>query len=118
MPSTEKRVLQAFQVDELMAAAQPSHAQFQEFLRVPAMSLGLYTLPAGSTDPQHPHSEDEVYYILEGAGMIRVEGEDRPVAPGAIIFVPAQAEHRFHSITVDLQVLVFFAPAEGSAATA
>src|SRR5208337_4642400 len=32
---------------------------YREFLRVPAMSAGLYVLPAGGTDLQRPHHEDE-----------------------------------------------------------
>jgi mannose-6-phosphate isomerase-like protein (cupin superfamily) len=43
---------------------------------------------------------------------MRVEEHDRPVGPGSVIFVPAQVEHRFHSITSDLSVLVVFAPPE------
>jgi hypothetical protein len=42
--------------------------------------------------------------------------EDREVGPGAVIFVKAGDEHRFHSISEDLTLLVFFAPAEYSAA--
>lgn len=89
-----------------------------EFLRVEALSVGIYRLPAGSTDLQEPHSEDEVYYVLEGRGTLRVGGADAPVFPGALAFVGARVEHRFHSITEDLIALVFFAPAEGSTAPA
>jgi quercetin dioxygenase-like cupin family protein len=45
--------------------------------------------------------------------MITVGDEDRPVQPGNILFVAADVNHRFHSITEDLLLLVFFAPAEG-----
>jgi quercetin dioxygenase-like cupin family protein len=34
------------------------------------------------------------------------------VSEGSVVFVAAEVEHRFHSITEDLVVLVFFAPAE------
>ena len=76
------------------------------------MSLGLYSLPAGGVDRQKPHTEDEVYYILSGRGQIRVGNEDHAVQPGSVVFVAASVEHRFHSITEGLNVLVFFAPAE------
>lgn len=105
---------QAFTLANLAAATRPDTVTYSEFLRVPAMSLGLYTLPAGSTDPQHPHHEDEVYHVLAGAGVLRVAGQDITVAPGSIVYVPKLVEHRFHSITEDLQVLVYFAPAEGT----
>jgi mannose-6-phosphate isomerase-like protein (cupin superfamily) len=76
--------------------------------------VGLYNLPAGGIDPQKPHTEDEVYYIVEGHGYIRVGAEDRLVEPGTVVFVAATIEHRFHSISEDLKILVFFAPAENS----
>ncbi len=78
------------------------------------MSVGVYTLAAGATDPQLPHAEDEVYYVASGRGQIQVAGEDRPVQAGSIIFVKAGEDHRFHSIAEDLTLLVFFAPAEGT----
>jgi mannose-6-phosphate isomerase-like protein (cupin superfamily) len=78
--------------------------------------VGLYVLPAGGTDPQRPHGEDEVYLVVRGRGHIRVADEDRAVEPGAVVFVPARVEHRFHDITEELVLAVFFAPAEGTAA--
>jgi len=80
--------------------------------------LGLYVIPAGEKDPQSPHTEEEVYYVLEGVGMIRVDDEDRPVSVGSTIFVGIGVEHRFHSITQDLKLLVFWAPPWRSGATA
>jgi mannose-6-phosphate isomerase-like protein (cupin superfamily) len=74
--------------------------------------MGLYRLPAGGTDPQLPHTEDEVYYVVSGVAQINVAGEDRPVQAGSIVYVAANAPHKFHSIEQDLDVLVFFAPAE------
>ncbi len=85
---------------------------YLEFLRVPAMSAGVYSLPAGATDPQKPHHQDELYYVVRGRARMRVGNDDQPVAEGSVIFVGAEVEHRFHEISEDLSVLVFFAPAE------
>lgn len=104
--------MEAFQLAELMQSQRDSGTLYLEFLRVPSISMGVYTLPAGATDPQQPHTEDEVYYITHGAATIRVGDEDRPVVPGSIIYVAANVDHRFHTITEDLTVIVFFAPAE------
>ena len=104
--------MNAYEMDHLAAELGASGKLYLEFLRVPSMSLGLYALPAGGRDPQQPHTEDEVYYIIRGRGHIRVGDEDRPVRPGSTVFVAATVEHRFHSITEDLLILVFFAPAE------
>ncbi len=89
---------------------------YLEFLRVPALSAGIYVLRAGDEDKQHPHAEDEIYYVICGRAQFRLIENGRPrdqeVGPGAILYVPAHAEHRFHDITEDLSVLVLFAPAE------
>lgn len=104
--------MDAFQISQLIIEQQSSGKSYLEFLRVPSLSVGLYTLPAGGIDPQQPHNEDEVYYIVEGQGFIRVGQEDRAVETGTIVFVAANVEHRFHTISEDLKILVFFAPAE------
>ncbi len=85
---------------------------YLEFLQVPALSLGLYVLPAGGVDSQNPHTEDEVYYVVSGRAQIQVADEVRPVQAGSIVYVPKNVEHRFHSIEAELTLLVFFAPAE------
>ncbi|MFN8483084.1 MAG: cupin domain-containing protein [Anaerolineae bacterium] len=110
--------MQAFELGELAAQRVAAGRLYLEFLRVPSMSMGLYVLPAGGVDPQGPHTEDEVYYVARGRGVIHVGGEDRAVAAGSIVFVAAGVDHRFHSIEEELEVLVFFAPAEYSAAKA
>jgi quercetin dioxygenase-like cupin family protein len=85
---------------------------YREFLRVPAMSAGLYVLPAGGTDHQKPHREDEIYYVIRGRARFKAGPEDREVSGGSVIFVAAEIGHRFYDITEELAVLVFFAPAE------
>ena len=87
---------------------------YHEFLRVPAMSVGVYELAIGASDPQEPHTEDELYYVVAGRAHLRVAEEDIPVAAGSMVFVPAGVGHRFHDIAEALSVLVFFAPAEYS----
>ena len=89
-----------------------SGKSYREFLRVPAMSAGLYVLPAGGTDPQKPHREDEVYYVIRGRARFKAGVEDREVVAGSVIFVAAEVGHRFYDIAEELAVLVFFAPAE------
>ena len=85
---------------------------YREFLRIPAMSAGLYVLPVGAADPQKPHHEDEMYYVIRGRGRFRAGDEEAEVSAGSVLFVAAEIEHRFDDITEELAVLVFFAPAE------
>lgn len=106
--------MEAFTLDEILARQQLEHRRYLEFLRKPALSVGVYTLPAGGVDPQQPHTEDEVYVVLDGRAQLTVGEETQTVARGSIVFVAADAVHRFHDIAETLTVLVFFAPAEGS----
>ncbi|MBA2285869.1 MAG: cupin domain-containing protein [Ktedonobacteraceae bacterium] len=104
--------MKAFELARLIAERRESGSLYLEFLSVPSLSVGLYQLAAGGTDPQEPHTEDEVYYIVSGRASIQVDTEQRSVEAGSVVFVSANVEHRFHTITEDLTVLVFFAPAE------
>ena len=106
--------MDAFEISELLARRAAGGSPYLEFIRVPALSVGVYTLAAGAVDGQQPHTEDEIYYVVQGRGAIRVGEEDRPVGPGSVVYVAAGVDHRFHSIVEELTVLVVFAPAEGS----
>lgn len=109
--------MQAFPLEEVQRAAAAAGGRYHEFLRVPAMSLGLYRLARGSEDPQRPHGEDEFYLVLEGRARFTSGGATRDVGPGDVLFVPAREEHRFHAIAEDLVLLVGFGPAEGTLTT-
>ena len=109
--------MQAFELAQLISRRKESDKLYLEFLKVPDLSMGLYILPAGGTDPQSPHTEDEVYYIVSGVAKIRVGNEDRAVQAGSIVYVAKNVEHRFHTIDETLTVLVFFAPAEYSSSS-
>ena len=108
--------MNAFELRNLIEQQKQSGGSYLEFLRVPSLSVGIYALPAGAVDTQQPHTEDEVYYVVSGRGHIRVHEDDRAVEAGSIVFVEAHEKHYFHSITEDLTILVFFAPAEYSLA--
>jgi mannose-6-phosphate isomerase-like protein (cupin superfamily) len=105
-------VLQAFQAAELVAANAASDRRYTEFLRVPAMSAGIYALPAGSEDLQQPHGQDEIYYVLRGRSKFTCNGEVIDIFPGSFIYVAAHADHRFFDIEEDLEIIVLFAPEE------
>ena len=109
MTEAAVRFYQAAEIDQQRAQ---SGKLYREFLRVPTMSAGLYVLAAGSTDPQGPHHEDEMYYVVRGRSRFKAGGEDREVSVGSVIYVAAEVEHRFYDIEEELAVLVFFAPAE------
>ncbi len=101
-----------FHIDDLSQQRAEKSKLYLEFLRIPAMSAGVYVLPEGGTDPQKPHREDEMYYVVRGRARMQVGSEQAGVRTGSVIFVEAELEHRFYDNEEELEVLVFFAPAE------
>lgn len=101
-----------FQIDELVREQKKRGKSYFEFLRVPAMSAGVYVLAKGAVDQQKPHREDEMYYVVRGRGRMQMGSEHSEVRAGSVIFVEAELEHLFYDIEEELEILVFFAPAE------
>jgi mannose-6-phosphate isomerase-like protein (cupin superfamily) len=92
--------------------AAPNH--YVERLRVPDLSVGTYSVPAGGVDDQTPHTEDEIYVVTAGHARIVTDTGTADVGPGDVIFVPAGEQHRFVDIAENLTLLVVFAPAHRS----
>ena len=113
---------EVFALDQLLAKRLQAGRSYLEFLRVPAMSAGVYVLPAGAPDLQQPHYQDEIYYVVRGKAKMRLvskerdeePAEERPVGEDNVIFVEAGLEHRFFDVEEELVVLVMFAPAESN----
>lgn len=104
--------MDAHELADLLRERGASGRPYHEFIRTHDLSVGVYVLPAGGTDPQGPHTEDEVYSVISGRATITVGDEDRPVRAGSVVFVGADVPHRFHHIEEELVVLVLFGPAE------
>jgi mannose-6-phosphate isomerase-like protein (cupin superfamily) len=74
----------------------------------PGLEVAVYVLVAPEPDRQQPHADDELYVVLEGSGVLEVEGKATALREGHAIFVQAGAEHRFTGYE-GLSVLVIFA---------
>ena len=106
--------MDAWELDDLDAARQAAGKAYFEFKSVQDLSGGLYVLEAGATDPQSPHTEDELYVVMAGRARVTVGHEVRDIRPGTVIFVGTGVGHRFHDIEERLVLLVAFGPAEYS----
>jgi mannose-6-phosphate isomerase-like protein (cupin superfamily) len=73
--------------------------------------------PRGS-DPQQPHTRDEVYVVVEGSGDFVLEESRHPFRPGDLLFAAAGEAHRFENFSDDLVVWVMFYGPEGGEASA
>ena len=77
--------MQAWDLAEIDAARAAGGQRYREFVRVPNLSAGLYVLEADATDPQSPHTEDELYYAVAGRGAVTVGDETREVSTGSLV---------------------------------
>lgn len=68
--------------------------------------------PVGS-DPQTPHSRDEVYVVARGSGEFVYGSSREPFQVNDVLFAAAGVEHRFENFTEDFAVWVFFYGPEG-----
>jgi quercetin dioxygenase-like cupin family protein len=101
---------QAFQLEDLERELSESDKPYLEFLRRRGMSGGLYRLPVGAEDRQHPHAADEMYYVLRGRGTLRVRDHDVAVGAGSVVSVDHGEDHRFVDIAEDLHRTTSSAP--------
>jgi mannose-6-phosphate isomerase-like protein (cupin superfamily) len=92
----------------------PGGERYVELFQHGTLSVELYA-PRGS-DPQHPHTRDEVYVVVQGSGQFRNGNTLHPFGPGDLLFVPAGVVHRFEDFTDDLAVWVIFYGPEGGEA--
>jgi mannose-6-phosphate isomerase-like protein (cupin superfamily) len=102
-------------VDEGLARLPgPNGERWAVLLEHGTLEVEIYA-PRG-TDPQRPHTRDEVYFVVSGRGEF-LNGESRVrFVPGDVLFVPAHEEHRFEGFTDDLVVWVMFYGPEGGEA--
>lgn len=67
----------------------------REYLHTPAQSLAEATLEPGQATQRHYHrASEEIYLIVEGGGLMELDGEEREVAPGDAIPIPPGAWHQ------------------------
>jgi mannose-6-phosphate isomerase-like protein (cupin superfamily) len=57
------------------------------------ITCGVADLGPGDWLGLHRHAPPEIYYVLEGAGVVTLNGEDVPVKAGSAVFIPGMAEH-------------------------
>lgn len=107
--------MDAFTLGDLLDRLERSRPDFEHFFTTGQLSLTVASWPAGSTDDQQAHDEDEVYFVAAGAGRLTVGAEDCEVRPGSVVHVASGVEHRFHAVTERLDVLVFWSPPHVSA---
>ena len=101
---------EAFRPDDALGRLSPDRRSVTVFEHG-TLQVKLYA-PRG-TDPQTPHTRDEVYVVVSGRGHYFDGRGHRPFKPGDLLFAPAGCAHRFEEFTDDLAVWVLFYGPEG-----
>lgn len=97
----------SFEVERVRARLEAGPGGYEIVHSSPGLELGVYVLVAPEPDRQQPHEDDEVYYVLEGQGVLEIEGTPVPLEQGQGVFVPAGAHHVFTAYE-RLSLLVLF----------
>ena len=95
-------------------AIYPNGAPFARMMQHGSMSVEVYA-PKG-VDLQQPHTQDELYFIQSGTGLLDIAGEKFTAAAGDVFFVAAGIEHRFENFSEDFVTWVVFYGKEGGEA--
>ena len=94
------------------SALWPQGERFLQALNHGSMTVELYA-PVG-TDPQQPHQQDELYFVISGTGEFVCGQERSRFGPSTVLFVPAGAVHRFENFSTDFATwVVFWGPRGG-----
>ena len=96
-----------FDVERVRAGLEAGSGGYEVVHDSPGLEMGVYVLVAPEPDRQQPHEDDEVYLVLEGRGVLEIEGTPLPLERGQGVVVPAGADHRFTAYE-QLSVLVLF----------
>ena|SRR5215471_10544994 len=108
MASSKFKQSKIFGLSEILSNMEIRNSYFDTFLSSRSTAIGVIRLKPGENDDQQPHSSDEVYYVIEGSGLINIEEKDYVVRQGNFILVPAKIAHRFHENKDTLIVLYIF----------
>jgi mannose-6-phosphate isomerase-like protein (cupin superfamily) len=93
----------------------PEGKRFATIFKHGSLLVEIYA-PRG-TDPQKPHTRDEVYFVASGRGEYVCGETRRQFGPTDLLFAAAGVEHRFENFTDDLAVwVIFYGPEGGEAA--
>jgi gentisate 1,2-dioxygenase len=86
------------ELNNLLSELEDRDGYFIDFISTGGIQSGIIRLHTGENDTQEPHSVDEVYYVIEGNGFIKIDGKDHAIKQVTAIFVPAKAKHKFLSV--------------------
>jgi quercetin dioxygenase-like cupin family protein len=61
--------------------------------RSEGLTIGVARLPPGGSLHTHRHEQHEAYLVLDGTGVVTIDGTARTLGPGVAVFIPGNALH-------------------------
>lgn len=61
----------------------------------PNFALRQFQVEQGGFTPRHSHDYEHEVFVISGGGTVLLEGAERPIRSGDVIYVPANEEHQF-----------------------
>ena len=76
-----------------------------------SMAAGIAEIvPGGGALRLHSHAEAEIYYIIEGTGIMSLGGRETAVEAGTAVFIPGNAEHGIRNESGSILKLFYVFP--------
>jgi quercetin dioxygenase-like cupin family protein len=71
----------------------------------PNFSLRQFQVEPGGHSPRHSHDYEHEVFIIEGGGTVLLDGAERPIRSGDVVFIPADHEHQFKAGAAGMRFL-------------
>jgi mannose-6-phosphate isomerase-like protein (cupin superfamily) len=81
-----------------------------------AFGFNYFTIPPGLEGREHNHADtelEEVYFVVKGGGMMRIDGEEVELRPGRFIRVDPDSTRAPIAGDEGVEFVTFGAPLEG-----
>ena len=75
--------------------------------------MRIVALDNGGYSPKHAHPWPHINYMIEGQGVLEIDGREHAVRTGSYAFVPADAVHQFRNAGSGRFRFICIVPKEG-----
>ena len=75
-----------YNTDDYIRKINSGNSYFNTFLDKNTLAAGVLVLKPGEEDTQLPHESDEMYYILEGDGFLKIKNKKYKLKKGKAFF--------------------------------
>jgi len=80
----------------------------------PSFAMRMFDLQPGGHTPLHAHPHEHEVFVVEGEGVVTFEGEEHPLEPEHVVFVPGGVEHNFRNTGASIFRFLCLVPIEAS----